>query len=117
MSSSATRTDTGVTMENEVWILGGAGRSGRVIAAELVRRGVTPVLTGRDAIRLAAAAERAGGARPLVAGSLDELAGQIRRERPAVVINTIGPFATTAGPIVQACLPASHYPAPAHDVA
>ena len=104
-------------MENEVWILGGAGRSGRVIAAELVRRGITPVLAGRDAIRLAAAAERAGAARTLVAGSLDELTGQIRRQQPAVVINTIGPFATTAVPILQACLPASHYLDLANDVA
>ncbi len=104
-------------MENQVWILGGAGRSGRVIAAELVRRGVTPVLTGRDAIRLAAAAERAGAARTLVAGSLDELTGQIRRERPAVVINTIGPFAATAAAIIRACLPASHYLDLANDVA
>ena len=104
-------------MENEVWILGGAGRSGRAIAAELVSRGVTPVLTGRDATRLAAAAERAGGGRTLVAGSLDELAGQIRRRQPAVVINTIGPFATTAGPIIQACLPGSDYLDLANDVA
>ena len=104
-------------MENEVWILGGAGRSGRVIAAELVRRGITPVLTGRDAIRLAAAAEQAGGGRTLVAASVDELAGQIRRQQPAVVINTIGPFATTAVPILQACLPASHYLDLANDVA
>src|SRR6201996_6927949 len=104
-------------MENEVWILGGAGRSGRVIAAELVRRGITPVLPGRDAIRLAAAAEQAGGGRTLVAASLDELAGQIVRQQPAVVINTIGPFATTAVPILQACLPASHYLDLANDVA
>src|ERR1700753_3750185 len=111
------RTALGATMENEVWIRGGAGRSGRVIAAELVRRGITPVLTGRDAIRLAAAAEQAGGGRTLVAASVDELAGQIRRQQPAVVINTIGPFATTAVPILQACLPASHYLDLANDVA
>jgi short subunit dehydrogenase-like uncharacterized protein len=104
-------------MGNEVWILGGAGRSGRVIAAELLSRGVTPVLTGRDATRLAAAAERAGGGRTLVAGSLDELTGQIRRQQPAVVINTIGPFATTAVPIVQACLPGGDYLDLANDVA
>jgi short subunit dehydrogenase-like uncharacterized protein len=104
-------------MENEVWILGGAGRSGRVIATELIGRGVTPVLTGRDATRLAAAAERAGGGRTLVAPSLDELAGQIRRQQPAVVINTIGPFAATAVPIVQACLPGSDYLDLANDVA
>ena len=42
-------------MGTEVWILGGTGRSGRAIAAELVSRGITPVLVGRDAARLAEA--------------------------------------------------------------
>src|ERR1700761_2606527 len=116
MSSRCT-TKAGAAMANEVWILGGAGRSGRVIAAELLSRGLTPVLTGRDATRLAAAAERAGGGRPLVTASMNELTEQIRQQRPAVVINTIGPFATTAVPIIQACLPGSDYLDLANDVA
>jgi len=92
-------------MSNEVWILGGAGRSGRAIAAELLSRDITPVLTGRDTGRLQEAAIRAGG-RPLVAASINDLTRQIRQQRPAVVINTIGPFTTTAGPIAAACLAA-----------
>src|SRR6201992_4057973 len=107
------RTATGATMENEVWILGGAGRSGRVIAAELLSRGLTPVLTGRDAARLSAAAERGGA---LLTASMNELPEQTRQQRPAVVINTIGPFATTAVPIIQACLPGSDYLDLANDV-
>jgi short subunit dehydrogenase-like uncharacterized protein len=113
-------------MGTEVWILGGTGRSGRAIAAELVSRGIAPVLVGRDAARLAEAAglteasrqveaarlpEAArpapGETRTLVAGSVDELTAQIRTQQPAVVINTIGPFTTTAPPIIQACLAAS----------
>ena len=95
-------------MGTEVWILGGTGRSGRTIATELVSRGITPVLVGRDAARLAEAARQTpGGPRTLVAGSVDELTTQIRAQQPAVVINTIGPFSTTAPPIVQACLQAS----------
>ena len=95
-------------MGTEVWILGGTGRSGRTIATELVSRGITPVLVGRDAARLAEAARQTpGGPRTLVAGSVDELTTQIRAQQPAVVINTIGPFTTTAPPIVQACLQAS----------
>lgn len=112
-------------MGTEVWILGGTGRSGRAIAAELMGRGVTPVLVGRDAERLARAAERAGaeragggggragggggrvgGGRTVVAGGVDATAGEIRRQRPAVVINTIGPFMSTAAPIARACLDA-----------
>src|SRR6201996_5375031 len=100
MSSRCT-TKAGAAMANEVWILGGAGRSGRVIAAELLSRGLTPVLTGRDATRLAAAAERAGGGRPLVTASMNELTEQIRQQRPAVVINTNGAVRTTRGADLQ----------------
>jgi short subunit dehydrogenase-like uncharacterized protein len=111
-------------MENEVWILGGTGRSARAIATELVSRGISPVLVGREGDRLAAAATRVGGAetlahgvKTLVAGSIEATAAEIRRQRPAVVVNTIGPFSSTAGPIVAACLPGSHYVDLANDVA
>lgn len=111
-------------METEVWILGGAGRTGRAIAAELARRGVMPVLVGRDPARLAQAAEQVagavGGAGPgatLAAGSVEAMAGAIRERRPAVVINTVGPFAETAVPLARACLPASHYLDLANDLA
>ncbi|MBP2334165.1 short subunit dehydrogenase-like uncharacterized protein [Saccharothrix coeruleofusca] len=98
----------------EVWILGGTGRSGRAIAAELRKRGIRPVLVGRDADRLAAAAE---GDRVVVAASVDEMAAEISRQRPAVVVNTVGPFSTTAAPLARACLPASHYLDLANDLA
>ncbi|WP_426502317.1 hypothetical protein ACPPVO_32275 [Dactylosporangium sp. McL0621] len=109
----------------EVWILGGTGRSGRAIAAELLRRGIGPVLVGRDAGRLAEAAAglrpagtgAAGGLRTVVAGSVAGTADAIRRERPAVVVNTIGPFIETAAPLLEACRPSSHYLDLANDLA
>jgi short subunit dehydrogenase-like uncharacterized protein len=110
-------------METEVWILGGAGRAGRAIAAELARRGVAPVLVGRDPARLALAAGQVAGAdgaargATLAAGSLEAMAAVVRERRPAVVINTIGPFAETAVPLARACLPAGHYLDLANDVA
>ncbi len=104
-------------MESEVWILGGTGRSGRAIAAELVSRGLSPVLAGRDAARLKEAAARTGDGRTVVAGSVESMVAQIRRQRPAVVINTIGPFTTTAVPIARACLPGTDYIDLANDVA
>ncbi len=103
-------------MTGEVWILGGTGRSGRAIAVELMSRSLTPVLVGRDAARLEAASARAGGGRTVVAGSVEAMAGEIRRRQPAVVINTVGPFSSTAAPIAQACLPGSHYVDLANDV-
>ena len=98
----------------EVWVLGATGRSGRAIARALVGRGVPVVLVGRDRARLAAVTP--DGSRTLVAATLQAQAAEIRRQRPGVVINTIGPFADTALPIAQACLPASHYLDLANDV-
>src|SRR5581483_7504150 len=80
----------GVVMETEVWILGGTGRSGRVIATELMARGLTPVLVGRDATRLAQAAQATAQTaseatfdtsiqpRTLVAASIDDMAAAIQ---------------------------------------
>ncbi|GAA0475596.1 membrane protein [Paractinoplanes deccanensis] len=143
-------------MTAEVWVLGGTGRSARATATELIRRGITPVLVGRDPARLTEAAHtieahaieastieagvvkartpdsraldsRAPGSplfdghapavRIVVARSVAETAAEIRRQRPAVVVNTIGPFTATAEPIIRACLPASHYVDLANDVA
>ena len=101
----------------EVWILGGTGRSGRAIAAELAGTGVAPVLVGRNAARLKEAAARAGAERTVVADSVEAMAAEIRRQRPAVVINTVGPFTATAATIAGACLPAGHYLDLANDLA
>jgi short subunit dehydrogenase-like uncharacterized protein len=87
----------------DVWILGGTGRSGRAIATQLRKRGIRPVPVGRDAARLTAVAE---GDRTVVAASTGALAAEIRRQRPAVVVNTIGPFTQTAPPTIRACLDA-----------
>lgn len=98
----------------EVWVLGATGRSGRAIVAALAAQNVSVVLVGRGSARLAAVAP--GGSRTVVAVSVEAQATEIGRQRPAVVINTIGPFTRTALPIAQACLPASHYLDLANDV-
>ena len=98
----------------EAWILGATGRSGRAITAALSGMGVTPVAVGRDAARLAAAFPDT--VRTVVAGSVTAMAAAIHAQRPAVVINTVGPFAATAEPIARACLPWSHYLDLANDV-
>jgi len=100
----------------ETWILGGTGRSGRAIASELTSRGIAPVLVGRDAGRLAEAAAKVGAARTVVAGTVEETMAEIRRQRPAAVINTIGPFGATGVPIATACLDFAHYADLANDV-
>lgn len=63
--------------------------------ARLARRGLTAVLVGRDANRLHTTAQQTGS-ETLLAPSLAAAAAEIRRQRPAVVIDTVGPFTTTA---------------------
>ena len=101
----------------DVWILGGTGRTGRALADHLASDGIDPVLVGRDARRLQeAAGER--GHRTLVASDAEAMASAIRAERPAVVVNTVGPFTRTAPRLVDACLAAgSDYVDLANDLA
>ncbi len=96
-------------MNRTVAVHGAYGHTGRFIVDELVRRGWTPVLCGRDAARLEALAQRRGLAwresdigDP---GSLDRaLAGA------GAVINAAGPFLDTAAPVLEAALRAHiHY--------
>jgi short subunit dehydrogenase-like uncharacterized protein len=101
-----------------IWIFGATGRTGRRIAALLAARGLPPVLVGRDATRLREAAGEAGGvggdARTVVAATPEEAARRLAEETaaggaPAVVVNTIGPFTSTAVPLIRACPPGTHY--------
>jgi len=95
---------------SEIWVLGATGRSGRAIAAELTGAGLSPVLVGRDTVRLrkvAATIDR--NLRIVTAGSIDAVVRELSQSRPAVVINTIGPFSETGLPIARACLPGAHY--------
>ena len=88
----------------EIWVLGALGRTGRAITAELERRDVPIVLVGRNRERLAAT-----GAKYVVADGVEAMVAEIRRQRPAVVVNTIGEYAATAPTIARACLPGGHY--------
>ncbi len=89
----------------DVWIVGGTGRVGRSVAADLAASGVRPVVVGRDADRLrAAVADQGHGT--YVAPTPDDVTAGIRQERPAVVVNTVGPFTRTGPAVVDACLAA-----------
>ena len=90
-------------------VYGATGYTGRLIAAEAVRRGLAPVLAGRDAARLARLA------RPLNLESravgLDDRQALVRAlDGIGVVLNAAGPFAGTSGALADACLAAGvHY--------
>lgn len=96
-------------MTDEAWVLGASGRTGRGVAARLHEADVPLVLVGRDRDRLEGVAAELGGAPRLVVGPLPFALDELARAEPAVVVNTVGPFTTTAPQVVRACPPATHY--------
>jgi hypothetical protein len=93
-----------------VAVFGAYGHTGRFVVSELRRRGWTPLLSGRDAGKLAelAAANPGLEARP---ASTDDPASLDRAlAGAAAVINCAGPFAVTAAAVIDAALRARiHY--------
>ena len=94
-----------------IWVFGATGLSGRAIAHELVVGGADVVLVGRNRDKLASAARSIGGpAGQRVVSGPDEVAELIRADKPAVVVNAVGPYGATAVPLATACLAAgAHY--------
>lgn len=93
-----------------VVVYGAYGHTGRFIVAELVRRGWTPVLSGRDENRLRQLA--AGYPEvPVIAATVDDPDSLDRAlQGHDAVINSAGPFAKTAHPLAEAALRAGiHY--------
>lgn len=97
-------------MERYVLVYGAYGHTGRFVVTELLRRGLTPVLCGRDPARLAAMAAQFPGLevrRATVddAGSLDNAV-----RGTGLVVNCAGPFLDTAVPVAAAAVRAgAHY--------
>ncbi|MDI9239824.1 saccharopine dehydrogenase NADP-binding domain-containing protein [Lysobacter sp. LF1] len=91
-------------------VYGAYGHTGRFIVDELLRRGWTPILSGRDATKLAAQVARHRHLEGRVAG-IDDPASLDRAVHGAVaVINAAGPFLETGEPVLEAALRAgAHY--------
>ncbi|HEX6037189.1 saccharopine dehydrogenase NADP-binding domain-containing protein [Longimicrobium sp.] len=91
-------------MNRAVAVYGAYGHTGRFVVAELLRRGLTPILSGRDAGRLNVLATAYPGIAVRAARVDDAAALDAVLEGAAAVINCAGPFATTASPVIQAAL-------------
>ncbi|MFJ3520574.1 saccharopine dehydrogenase NADP-binding domain-containing protein [Streptomyces sp. NPDC090131] len=93
------------TAAGAVVVYGATGHTGRFIVAELRRRGIATVVSGRSAAQLEALAAD-GGADVLVRpATVDDPASLDRAlAGAAAVINAAGPFAVTGGPVVEAAL-------------
>ena len=84
-------------------LYGATGYTGELLAREAVRRGLRPVLAGRDAAKVAALARELDLS--WLAFALDDaprLDAALREV--AFVLHCAGPFARTAAPVVAACL-------------
>lgn len=95
---------------DKAWMIYGAnGYTGRLIAAEAVRRGMRPVLAGRNAEQIAALAAKL--ACPSRVFGLTTVDGIVRNlHGMQAVLHCAGPFSATAVPMIEACLLAGmHY--------
>ena len=99
-----------MTTNDHVLVYGATGHTGRFVVDELLRRGLTPVLAGRSAERLAAVVPRHAALEHRVV-ALDE--PDLLRESltdVGAVINCAGPFLDTAAPLARAAVEAgAHY--------
>jgi hypothetical protein len=87
-----------------VAVFGAVGHTGRFVVSELRRRGLTPILSGRDAAKLNAVAEALPGSEARAA-SIDDPASLERAiSGAAAVINCAGPFMDTAAPIIEVAI-------------
>jgi hypothetical protein len=90
--------------DRTVAVFGAAGHTGRFVVSELRRRGLTPILSGRDAAKLSAVAQAHPGSEARLA-SIDDPASLDRAiSGAAAVINCAGPFVDTAAPIIDAAI-------------
>jgi len=92
------------TLNRTVAVLGAYGHTGRFVVAELRKRGLVPILSGRDTGKLAAVGRTSPGLgiRP---ASVDDPASLDRAlAGAAAVINCAGPFAMTSTPVLDAAL-------------
>jgi short subunit dehydrogenase-like uncharacterized protein len=86
------------------WIIYGAnGYTGRLVAREAARRGLQPVLAGRNEPAVRALADELG--LPCTVFSLDDVAAvRAAIANARLVLHCAGPFSTTSEPMIEACL-------------
>ncbi|GAA2402766.1 saccharopine dehydrogenase family protein [Nonomuraea africana] len=98
------------TNEPVIAVFGAYGHTARFVTAELLERGLTPVLSGRDAAKLEAAAAAHPGVEWRVASADDPASLDRAIAGAAAVINCAGPFGDTTPPLIEAALRAGiHY--------
>jgi NAD(P)-dependent dehydrogenase (short-subunit alcohol dehydrogenase family) len=105
VDGDAGRCQKGVMAADQVVVLFGAyGHTGRFVVSELRRRGMTPILSGRDTEKLAALARLHAGAEVRPATIEDRTSLDHALAGAGAVINCAGPFGETAPAVIEAAL-------------
>lgn len=88
----------------DAWLIYGAyGFTGKLVAEEALKRGLKPILAGRDPKKLLPLSEKLG--LPFRLASLDNPeALDSMLDGVEAVLNTAGPFVKTAEPMMKSCL-------------
>lgn len=99
------------TASSTLTVYGATGFTGRLVAAEALRRGLPVVLAGRRRKALETVADELGGrASVMVADATDPASLASLAARSAVLVSTVGPYARLGRPVVEAALAAPcHY--------
>jgi len=102
--------DNNAKRNNTVLVFGAYGHTGRFIVDALLRRGLVPVLAGRDPRALASLGAKHPGLEVRVATVDDDAEAAEVVRGVGVVINAAGPFLATARPLAAAAAQAgAHY--------
>ncbi|MBN9738732.1 MULTISPECIES: saccharopine dehydrogenase NADP-binding domain-containing protein [unclassified Pseudonocardia] len=97
-------------MESRVLVYGAYGHTGRFVVAELVRRGLVPVLSGRSKAALDDLGDKFPGSEVRPASVDDPAALDAAVRGVSAVVNVAGPFLDTARPLADAAVRAgAHY--------
>src|SRR6516162_1102926 len=98
------------TKGHKILVFGAAGHTGRFVVAELARRGMRAILSGRDSEKLMAVQKRHPAYETRVASVDDPASIDQAMLGASLVINCAGPFLDTAAPIIAGALRARiHY--------
>jgi len=88
----------------KIIVYGGYGHTGRFVLAELIKRGLTPISSGRDLDKLGEISKKYSGLE-IRQASVEEPESLDRAIAGAeAVINCAGPFAKTTAPLIEAAL-------------
>ena len=97
-------------MKNNVLVYGAYGHTGQFVVADLLRRGLVPILSGRNETALKELGRRHPSLEIRPAAIDDPAALRTAATEVAAIINTAGPFLDTGLPVAEAAARAgAHY--------